>query len=99
MEGVMALTACRECQREVSTEAAACPHCGCPLASATRNDSSIREIRGSDARTRTGFDWGRLGDSSAGDSSERDAGPKCYQCGARANRACTRCGKMCCQKH
>lgn len=26
----MALTNCRECKREVSTEAAACPHCGVP---------------------------------------------------------------------
>lgn len=24
----MAMTTCRECSREVSTEAAACPHCG-----------------------------------------------------------------------
>lgn len=24
----MALTACRECQREVSSEAPTCPHCG-----------------------------------------------------------------------
>ncbi len=26
----MALTACRECGREVSTEAVNCPHCGAP---------------------------------------------------------------------
>jgi hypothetical protein len=31
LEGVMALTACRECHRDVSTEAAACPHCGSRL--------------------------------------------------------------------
>lgn len=28
----MALVACPECQREVSTHAKACPHCGCPIA-------------------------------------------------------------------
>lgn len=28
----MALTACRECGKEVSTEALACPHCGAPQA-------------------------------------------------------------------
>ena len=27
----MALASCRECGKEVSTEAAACPHCGAPL--------------------------------------------------------------------
>lgn len=27
----MALTKCPECSKEVSTQAAACPHCGCPL--------------------------------------------------------------------
>ncbi len=26
----MALASCRECQREISTEAMACPHCGAP---------------------------------------------------------------------
>jgi hypothetical protein len=28
----MALTTCPECKREVSTEAASCPHCGYPMA-------------------------------------------------------------------
>lgn len=27
----MALVACEDCSREVSTKAAACPHCGCPV--------------------------------------------------------------------
>ena len=27
----MALTSCDECEREVSTEAEACPHCGYPI--------------------------------------------------------------------
>lgn len=31
----MALIACRECGREVSDQAAACPHCGCPVASSS----------------------------------------------------------------
>lgn len=30
----MALAPCRECGREISTEAAACPHCGAPAAAA-----------------------------------------------------------------
>ena len=28
----MALIACEECKREISDRAAACPHCGCPIA-------------------------------------------------------------------
>lgn len=28
----MALTPCRECNREISDQAAACPHCGAPVA-------------------------------------------------------------------
>src|SRR5436190_21534483 len=31
----MALVACPECAREVSTRAESCPHCGCPLDSWT----------------------------------------------------------------
>ena len=27
----MALVRCPECQKDVSTRATACPHCGCPL--------------------------------------------------------------------
>jgi hypothetical protein len=36
----MALIACRECRREVSTEADACPHCGCPISSIGRQSQS-----------------------------------------------------------
>ena len=31
----MALINCPECQKEVSTSAASCPHCGAPIANAT----------------------------------------------------------------
>ena len=58
----MALSICRECQGELSTEATVCPHCGCPLASVTRDDSSAREISESDNRTRADFDSDRLED-------------------------------------
>lgn len=30
----MALIACQECSREVSTQATSCPHCGAPVAAA-----------------------------------------------------------------
>lgn len=62
----MALIACRECRREVSTAAAACPHCGCPV---------------------------------AGAAPPAPAHPRCYSCGGPASRACTACGKMCCEDH
>ena len=26
----MALTSCKECGKQISTDARACPHCGCP---------------------------------------------------------------------
>ena len=32
----MALIACPECKKEVSEKALQCPHCGCPIATATR---------------------------------------------------------------
>ena len=34
----MALTACRECAKEVSTEAAACPHCGAAAPARERSE-------------------------------------------------------------
>jgi hypothetical protein len=40
----MALEACRECGRQVSTDAFSCPHCGAPR-------PTVREWRG------TGFEW------------------------------------------
>jgi len=40
----MSMTTCRECQKEVSTEAKACPHCGAPR-------PSDREWHG------TGYEW------------------------------------------
>lgn len=38
----MAITRCRECERDVSTEALACPHCGAPRPTTSR---------------RSGFEW------------------------------------------
>ncbi len=44
----MALAKCRECRRRVSTEAAACPHCGCPApvlvltSGAAESDQSVQ---------------------------------------------------------
>lgn len=40
----MALVPCRECQREVSTEASACPRCGCPVkpADSRRQRASVQ---------------------------------------------------------
>lgn len=35
----MAMTKCRECGREISTEAAACPHCGAPTGRAAKRHS------------------------------------------------------------
>lgn len=43
----MALQTCRECGREVSTEAEACPHCG--VRSPTR-EAARREVRSSELR-------------------------------------------------
>lgn len=34
----MALKGCRECKKEVSTEAMACPHCGCPFPTEKKED-------------------------------------------------------------
>jgi hypothetical protein len=34
----MALIACEECKREISSRAASCPHCGCPIAPVERVD-------------------------------------------------------------
>lgn len=31
----MGLTTCRDCDREISNRAAACPHCGCPVGAGT----------------------------------------------------------------
>lgn len=39
----MALVSCSECGREVSTLAAACPHCGAPVG---RGNATSREARG-----------------------------------------------------
>jgi len=37
----MALTKCRECGGQVSTEAATCPHCGAPQSVATQTPSAV----------------------------------------------------------
>ena len=49
----MALIACPECKREVSTRAIACPACGCPIA-------EVREGAGGPS-TRPVVDAGVLG--------------------------------------
>lgn len=36
----MALTKCRECGKEISTEAASCPHCGAPMKTAAPKNSN-----------------------------------------------------------
>ena len=43
----MALTACRECAKEVSTEAAACPHCGAAAPARARSEewTPLPEVR------------------------------------------------------
>lgn len=38
----MALIACRECQHEISDQAAACPHCGAPLQAASPKEVKAR---------------------------------------------------------
>jgi DNA-binding MarR family transcriptional regulator len=59
----MALTTCRECKREVSSVAKACPHCGAPNPdaknsddSADENDSAAAQIAKS-AGYRSGYPW------------------------------------------
>ena len=46
----MALKPCPECKREVSDRAAACPHCGSPMAAPkplqTTEDSALNRNRG-----------------------------------------------------
>lgn len=42
----MALKPCRECAREVSTEARACPHCGAPSPTSTPPTTNARGGRG-----------------------------------------------------
>lgn len=37
----MALIKCPECGREISDRAAACPHCGCPVSSATQSEPTL----------------------------------------------------------
>ena len=39
----MALLPCRECAREVSTEAASCPHCGVPNPARGRNAAAFMQ--------------------------------------------------------
>ena len=43
VEGLMALVKCAECQHDVSDKAAACPHCGAPIASPTNQSSPPAE--------------------------------------------------------
>jgi|GEM_PF-2075976 len=40
----MALTKCSECSREISTQAKACPHCGCPITSTPVHGLSTRTL-------------------------------------------------------
>ena len=35
----MALVACNECQKEISDQAAACPHCGAPVGQRNQNSA------------------------------------------------------------
>ena len=37
----MALTKCPECSKEVSSQAVACPHCGFPLANASKDSAQV----------------------------------------------------------
>ncbi|MGA2862959.1 MAG: hypothetical protein ABSF95_00560 [Verrucomicrobiota bacterium] len=39
----MALIKCSECGKEVSTQATACPHCGCPIAASPKEAASPSE--------------------------------------------------------
>ena len=55
----MAITTCRECSREVSTEAASCPHCGIPNPAKEgvplREGSSYAGSAGRDSTNRTAY--------------------------------------------
>ena len=44
----MALIYCKECGKQISDQAAACPHCGCPL-----GDSKVAPF----APNRSKYDW------------------------------------------
>lgn len=43
----MALITCEDCEREISSRAAACPHCGCPVADGVP-DTGTPVVRGPD---------------------------------------------------
>ena len=102
----MALIACLECGRSVSTEAAACPGCGCPVKPVGR--AACRECAadvpaGAASCPSCGCPT-RSGSSGHGPVAPPPArpaytGPQCNSCGLPASRACTRCGAMCCEDH
>ncbi len=42
----MALTKCRECRKEISSDARTCPHCGCP----SDKEKRVAEIKEQDKK-------------------------------------------------
>ncbi len=95
----MALAQCRECGREVSTEATSCPHCGVPRPTATTAQSA----GGAQAKEDSPFRKPAPSSSAQQSPSEKpqpaespsQRGPYCGHCGAGIHEhavACTRCG-------
>ncbi len=41
----MALVNCEECEKEISSRAASCPHCGCPITGIALNDQETPESK------------------------------------------------------
>lgn len=89
----MALIPCPECQREVSTAAAACPHCGYPLQVDAGGKSSGSEP------VYIGFNEPKSGQHPVRRPQFDEDEYQSHGRYGHADRACTRCGQLCCSEH
>lgn len=51
----MAIIACPDCQKEISSRAPACPHCGCPANAAATDPASPPTVRVQTEEVNRGF--------------------------------------------
>lgn len=95
----MALISCPECRREVSINAAACPHCGNPMASHSVPQGSAESYTSRATHEARRKHLPPLEEGAIPVDIALPPGPKCYACSAQATTRCQSCGALSCAVH